>query len=356
MSKCDVTVTNMPKKFRKQIKAREKAEKNAENMAEEKPADEENSGKKCAKAVESDEVVLTIVQDDKGNMFASDGESDYPILNPGEQCIDERWQCRLLQMPTGPSAYLVKYLGKVESEAAEDGSSDVPEEVIAEVDSTDEEVPVETVPEAVNVPVVKESDLVKHLRRQLKEANTKNGQLEKELKDLPALKQLIKKQGVALQNYKTQVQSLESKNNVRNCENALSEMKRYKADCEAKDREIEKLKALLELSTQSTKGESQIAFITGETSIYSAMFDCMKYRVYFSPGKKTLRFIPDENGSVTVNDKGVVIPALAGYSNFLKARAIGAEKNGSEVLISLTTRQTGGMGGPSVHPCHYGIP
>ena len=328
MSKCDVSVTNMPKKIRKQMKARKKEEKNTE----EKPS-EEKPKEMCTRTVNSDEVVLTIVKDEKsGDLKATDGYVNFPIQNPGDITVDEKWKCRLLDLPTGFVAYLVSYEGMAEPEAAVEEKIEEPVVDIAPV----EEAPVETVPAEENAPVFNESDLVRELRKQLKEANTRNRKLEKELKDLPGLKDQIKKQGVALQNYRKQVQSLEKGNNVRNFENAMSEMNRYKADCETMSREIEKLKALLEMSMQSSKEDTPKAFITGDSSIYSAMFDYMRYRVYFSPTKKTLRFIPDENGAVTVNDKGVVIPALAGYSNFLKARPLEAERNGSEVLMSLS--------------------
>lgn len=332
MSKHNVEPAGIPKMLRKQLKAK----KNVERDNNGEVSEENTLDRICTKAVDSTEVTLTIVMDDRnGRLMASDGESNFMILNAGEIEVGEMWKCRLLGAYPENSAYLIEYVGMSELES----QGEVPTEVVAE-ESVERDLPdiganTETAPVRKDSSIEGESELVRDLRKQLKDANTRNSRLEKELKDLPNLKLRISKQDEAIRNYKVQVKSLESKDNVRKLDNAVSELERYKADCEAKDKEITKLRSILDTYAISGKEDFQKMFITGDTSLYSTMFDCMRYKVYFSPGKKTLRFIPDESGSVTVNDRSVTIPALAGYSNFLKVRSLEVEKDGSEILISL---------------------
>lgn len=336
MNKCDVFLTNIPKKMRKQMKKDQKGAKNAS----EKPSDEAVQDKRCAMAVDSEDMLFTIILDDKsGQLMATDGENTYAVSNLGNRAVGEKWNGKLVPIPGGSVAYLLTPYTDPEPEEIVEELSD--EEIEEKIEENLEEVQSDAEPtvDAIAVQesssIVDESELVKDLRKQLKDANSQIFTLEKQLKDYPHLKDTIKKKNTAIKSLTTQVKSLEKKTNVRDFDNMSSELNRYKSDCDAKDKEIARLKRLVEFYGSSSKEDSPKAFITGNTSIHSMMFDCMKYRVYFSPGKKTLRFIPDDQGSVTVNDKEVTIPALGGYSNFLKPRALEVEKNGSEVLIRL---------------------
>ncbi len=345
MNKCDVFLTNVPKKLIKQKKKKQKEEK----KASENPSDEPAKKKICTLTVDSEDRVFTIVSDDRnGQLMASDGEDTYSIHNLGNCAVGEKWNGKLIDISGGSVAYLVRLnIDPEPEENVVEISEDAAEVNVVEIsDASTEENVEDAQPDtepAVDVAAVEESspadegsDLVKELRKKLRDANLRITALEKQLEELPQLREDKKRLERANKSLTKQVQILEKKGNIRDFENISSELDRYKSECNAKDKEIARLRNLLVYYGSSSKEDAPKAFITGDTSIHSMMFDCMKYRVYFSPGKKTLRFIPDDKGSVTVNDKEVTIPALGRYSNYLKPRALKVEKNGSEILIRLT--------------------
>lgn len=333
MNKSDVFLTNVPKKLIKQKKKKLKEEM----KASENPSDEPAKKKICTRAVDSEDRVFTIVSDDRnGQLMASDGEDTYSIHNLGNCAVGEKWNGKLIDIPGESVAYLGRRNIDPEPEETVVEISDAATEEHDEDAQPDTEPAVEATAVEESSSADEESDLVKELRKKLRDAYSRINTLEKQLGELSQLREEKGRLKLANKSLTIQVQRLEKKRNVSDFENMLSERDRYKSECNSKDKEIARLRNILEYYGSSSKEDAPKAFITGDTSIHSMMFDCMKYRVYFSPGKKTLRFIPDDNGSVTVNDKEVMIPALGRYSNYLKPRPLKVEKNGSEILISLT--------------------
>ena len=98
---------------------------------------------------------------------------------------------------------------------------------------------------------------------------------------------------------------------------------------------IERLKKVLALYETGTKTTSVTTYLTGSTGIHCNYLVDEGYKVYFSPGRRTLRFIPDAEGSVRCRDKDVSLPAIGRYSNFTEIRKLDARKEENEVVISL---------------------
>ncbi len=169
--------------------------------------------------------------------------------------------------------------------------------------------------------------------RKLTEANLRIGRMQKQINSLPGFRDKIRQKDECISSLKIQVKQLEAKN--RAMEKIVMERDNFEIKCREKDAEIEKLNAMLALYEARFRNPGVTTYLTDPMVIHSSLFDHMTYRVYLSPGKRTLRFIPDDNGTVVCSDRDVTIPAIAGFSRFSETRALEARKEGSEILISL---------------------
>ena len=312
---------NLPPKLAKKLNAKEKSQKK-ENTAEK--TDEQ----KASEMVLPQQETLTIVFDEKSqSLIGVNGKLRCNMLS-GSMQAGEIWECQILPVSGArglmPDAYAMTKVGEAKVE----------EKPVAETKNVPAKKKAPAAPKAKD-----DSELRQKLRETsalLKEANRKANRLQKQVDvTIPKLKDDIKQGEVANRSLKTQVKKLEGQLKARSKGDVTAERDRLRQEVEEQKAEIERLKATLALFNNGTKPTSVTTYLTGESSIHCNLLDHDEYRVYFSPGKKTLRFIPSEEGTVRCEDKDVVIPILSMYSNFTKIRQLEARKEGSEVVVSL---------------------
>ncbi|MCQ2070996.1 MAG: hypothetical protein MJZ68_07685, partial [archaeon] len=132
----------------------------------------------------------------------------------------------------------------------------------------------------------------------------------------------------------TQVQSLEKKVKDNNVGNLESELEYYKSQCEFLSKELTQARDLVRLYSSGSRYSSVNTFLLGETTIHCNLLDDGRYRVYFSPRKRTVRFIPDDGGEILCSDRKVSVSAFRYYTAFDKVRELSAVKEGDETVIA----------------------
>lgn len=312
---------NLPPKLAKKLNAKEKSQKK-EN------ASEKTNEQKVSEIVLPQQETLTIVFDEKSqSLIGVNGKLRCNMLS-GSMNAGEIWECQILPFNGArgvlPDAFATKKVGEVQVE----------KKPAAEIKKPAAKKNAPAAPKAKD-----DSDLrqkLKDANAQLKEANRKANRLQKQVDiTIPKLKNDIKQGEEANRSLKTQVKKLEGQLKARSKGDVTAERDRLRQEVEEQKAEIERLKATLALFNNGTKPTSVTTYLTGESSIHCNLLDHDEYRVYFNPGKKTLRFIPSEKGTVRCEDKDVVIPVISMYSNFTKIRQLEARKEGSEVVVSL---------------------
>ena len=312
---------NLPPKLAKKLNAKEKSQKK-------ESASEKTDEQKVSEIVLPQQETLTIVFDEKSqSLIGVNGKLRCNMLS-GSMNTGEIWECQILPFNGArgvlPDAFATKKVGEVQVE----------KKPAAEIKKPAAKKNAPAVPKAKD-----DSDLrqkLKDANAQLKEANRKANRLQKQVDiTIPKLKNDIKQGEEANRSLKTQVKKLEGQLKARSKGDVTAERDRLRQEVEEQKAEIERLKATLALFNNGTKPTSVTTYLTGESSIHCNLLDHDEYRVYFSPGKKTLRFIPSEKGTVRCEDKDVVIPVISMYSNFTKIRQLEARKEGSEVVVSL---------------------
>lgn len=183
---------------------------------------------------------------------------------------------------------------------------------------------------------------IDELEVKLKEKNDKHrdvilkyGRVLKKLGQAEKVADELKQKDVTINNLKDQVKGLERKIGDRDIGNLESERDRYMALADEKDAEIARLKEILALYESGAKETAVTTFLTGFTGIHCNMLGEGRYRVYFSPGKRTLRFVPDYAGDVVCPGGNVSIPAIGRFTHFEKVRALEAVTEGMDIVISL---------------------
>ena len=311
---------SLPPKLAKKLNAKEKSQKKENTV-------EKTDEQKASEMVLPQQERLTIVFDEKiQSLVGVNGKLRCKMLS-GSMEAGEVWECQIIPYNgacgTMPEAYAVTKVGEAKAE----------EKPAAEVKKAPEKKK-ESAPKTKG-----DSELRQKLRETsalLKEANRKANRLQKQIDiTIPKLKNDIKKGEEANRSLKTQVRILEGQLKAKNKGDVTAERDRLRAEVEEKSAEIERLKAILALYSNGSKPAAVTTYLTGQSSIHCNLLEDLEYRVYFSPGKRTLRFIPSDNGTVRIADKDVVIPAIAKYSDFTKIRQLEARKEGSEVVVSL---------------------
>lgn len=284
---------------------------------------------------------LKIVHDDDLQCLVGiNGTHKYRILGKLASA-EEVWICGIL-----PS----NGMGSYEALPMELKKQAPKEEVVEVSEVQEEDVPVAESVIVPEIPIEQCEDpriaemeaKIADLEAKLKEKSDKHrdtilkyGRAQKRVNQADKMADELKQKDIAIASLKTQVQSLEKKINNRDIDNLESERDHYLSMLDEKDVEIARLKEVLALYESGAKETSVKTFLTGFTGIHCNMLGEGRYRVYFSPGKRTLRFVPDDAGDVVCPDGNVSIPAIGRFTHFEKIRALQAVSEDQEVIISL---------------------
>ncbi len=288
-------------------------------------------------------VEVTIEEDTDGRYIGRLGDIRYIIMNPDMVSPGQTWKCVV-----GPPSSAVSWgtfdaMASVMVSEAQDG----PE---AEEPSDPEEVPEpEPEPESPEREPPEESDAgkvaqedVRKLRAELTEtyeklvaANKEIQRLSEENREIEHLRTQLKQKERAENSLKTQVKQLEKKAISREGVNTVSEMNSYKVRCEQLEGEVERLRQVVEAYDSGSRFTSVTTMLIGETTIHCNYLKGSRYRAYFSPRKRTIRFVPDDEGDARVEDCNVTLPGLASYTKYEKIRQLSARQRGDEIIVTL---------------------
>lgn len=293
----------------------------------EAPAEEKNENK-IPDAPNYKFLNLTMVYDEgRKAILGTDNIRYYTIFNAAEVKEGEVWECNIMQA-YGVHENVAYVVNKIK-----DASLETKAEIVVKEPSAPAKKQ-----KKVEVPSEDISAIKSELRektKKLREANLKAGRMQRQINSIPGLKDEIEKKRLCIQSLKVQVKQLEDKQPEKELQNLTAERDHYKSESEKQALEIERLKKVLALYETGTKTTSVTTYLTGATGIHCNYLVDEGYKVYFSPGKRTLRFIPDAEGSVLCRDKDVSLPAIGRYSNFTEIRKLEARKEDNEVVVSL---------------------
>ncbi len=250
------------------------------------------------------------------------------VMEDSRITVGETWECNLVSDGEHSVLYPQKKV-EAKSEAAE-----CPPAPVQKTKAKKKTQAAET----DTVPLSKYKELEEKSRirgEKLSKANLRIGNLTKQLGSMDKVKEENKRQKVTIQSLKTQVKALEKEKPKTDVSGIEIERDRYKYLAEELQSKVERLTAMLELYNSGTRESQANTFLLGKTRIHCNLLDDERYRVYFSPGKKTLRFVPDQEGQVYCDKKEVILPAIAGYTNFEEVRRLEACTVDGEVRISL---------------------
>ncbi len=292
----------------------------------ERPKDEE-SEKRIATG-NPDEVVATIEVSDTGNLVGVvSGEKAYVLDDESLYSEGETWRC--YKVPYGMTCRLysiAKVSGTQKTQTAETDKA-------VKAEKKKHEAAVEE-----TVPLSKYRALEEDLRQvriRYRDANLRLGRQTKAIKGIEGLKEQIRQKDECNKSLKQQIQVLERKQSTTSVTNLEVERDMYKKQVEEMQAKIAQLNGIIEAYSAANKAEKVTTYLLGDTSIRCSLLEEDNYRVYFSPGKRTLRFIPDSEGRVPCDKKVVSIPSIAKYTGFSKIRALEAVCEDGEVRISL---------------------
>jgi hypothetical protein len=283
---------------------------------------------------------LAIVFDEGRQCLVGISGTDSYVVLGTKASAGEVWSCGILHS-NGMGMYhalpmsIIKEARKEEDEPGE----------VQKADSTTIEAPIEILasagqPEDPRIAAMQAR--IDELEGKLKEKNAKHrdvilkyGRVLKKLGQAEKVADELKQKDITISSLKEQVKGLERKIGDRDIGNLESERDRYMALADEKDAEIARLKEILALYESGAKETAVTTFLTGFTGIHCNMLGEGRYRVYFSPGKRTLRFVPDYAGDVVCPGGNVSIPAIGRFTHFEKVRALEAVTEGMDIVISL---------------------
>ncbi len=286
-------------------------------------------------------VEITIEVDDQGRYIGRSGDLRYLIMNPEMVSPGQTWKC--LVGPPSSSVYWDIYdamAAEMVSDAPDEPEGDFMHEAVPEPEP-EPEPPEQEPPEEPDMGKIAQED-VRKIRAELTEtyeklvlANKEIQRLSEENRRIEHLESQLKQKERAEQSLKTQVKQLEKKANSREGVNTASEMNSYKVRCEQLEGEVERLRQVVEAYDSGSKFTSVTTMLIGETTIHCNYLKESRYRAYFSPRKRTIRFVPDEDGDARVDDCNVTLPGLASYTKYEKIRQLSARQRGDEIIVTL---------------------
>ncbi len=269
---------------------------------------------------------LTVVRDGvHGFLVGVSGNERYRLLD-GPAEAGEVWKCQILPAGRGmmPEAYPISREGRSAAAAVSPGP-------VREKGRTGRKT-------AAPVREREDSELGRKLSdktAKLNAANLRIGRMQRQINGLEKLREENRQKDSAIRSLKTQVQQLETKLKPRNMEGIIAERDGLRAKVEDQEEEIRRLRDILSLYSTGVRRSAVTTYLTGATSIHCNLLEDKGYRVYFSPGRKTLRFVPDVNGTFGRDGRDVVIPAIRQFTDFEKIRSLEARKEEGEVVVSL---------------------
>jgi len=325
----------MPKDLRDAMK-RTKKEKAARAEAEKGQAGDAGTAQIDMRTKD-----LAVVYDEGRQCLVGISGTDRYMILGTKASAGEVWSCGILPS-NGMGMYQALPMALIKEARKEE--KDMPGEV-QEADSAAVETAIEAVASAGQPEdpcIAAMQARIDELEGKLKEKGKKHtdtilkyGRVLKKLKQAEKVADELKQKEATIINLKDQVKRLERKIGDRDIGNLESERDRYMALADEKDDEIARLKEMLALYESGAKETAVTTFLTGFTGIHCNMLGEGRYRVYFSPGKRVLRFVPDDMGDVVCPGGNVSIPAIGRFTHFEKIRALEAVSEGSDIVISL---------------------
>ncbi len=290
-------------------------------------------------------VEITIEVDGQGRYIGRSGDLRYLIMNPEMVSPGQTWKC--LVGPPSSSVYWDIYdamAAEMVSDAPDESDEDFIHEAVPEPGPEPEpepEPPEQEPAEESDAGKIAQED-VRKIRAELTEtyeklvsANKEIQRLSEENRRIEHLESQLKQKERAEQSLKTQVKQLEKKAISREGVNTVSEMNSYKVRCEQLEGEVERLRQVIEAYDSGSRFTSVTTMLIGETTIHCNYLKGSRYRAYFSPRKRTIRFVPDDEGDARVEDCNVTLPGLASYTKYEKIRQLSARQRGDEIIVTL---------------------
>lgn len=282
---------------------------------------------------------LTIKKNAKGEFIGVDGGFSIGIAEGRNVQEGQVWRCSIGELPIGDIAVPVDILS--EGITAESSEKSIPEDSEDVSTTMEESQPMTPTFSSEIMPTESEFSRLQEenqdLRAKLNDLVKANNRFSEEVKRIPLLEDQLKDVKKANSSLKEQVKNLEKKCKMDENTILAKERDRVQDLCRNKDEKIAELMEIIDLYQTESRSNPNImsTYLTGSTGIHCNHLDDRRYRVYFSPGKRTLRFIPDDEGVVISKNHEVTLPGISGYTGYERIRKLDVKVDGDNILVAL---------------------